>query len=76
MSRTQIKNGSKVQRAMHALSAEVRPGVNVYVTVGQVAIEAGCSKVTALKYLKILQDYGICRGEQMINKTWVWVWGK
>lgn len=75
MSRTQVRNGAEVQRAFHQLSAGREDGVNRFVTVGQVAIEAGCSRPTALKYLKILQQYGIGRGEQLYNRQWLWVWG-
>jgi len=76
MSRTMIRNGAEVQRAIHNKSVDPQAGVTRFVTVGEVAIEAGCSRPTALKYLKILQDYGICRGEQLINGQWLWVWGK
>lgn len=75
MSRTQIKNGSEVQRALHTVSVDKLSGVSRFVTVGQVAIEANCSRPTALKYLKMLQEYKICRGEQLENSHWVWVWG-
>jgi len=76
MSRTQIKNGSQVQRAIHHLSVEKATRGHRFVTVGEVALEAGCSRPTALKYLKVLMEYGICRGEQLYNGQWFWVWGK
>lgn len=60
MSRTEIKNGSRVQRALHAISAgKGIDGANRLVTVGEVAKEAGCSRPTAKKYLELLLTFDV-----------------
>jgi len=59
MSRTQVRNGSKVEAAAKriALAGE---GVHwLYVTINQVAKEAGVSKPTAQKYMNMLVDYKV-----------------
>lgn len=72
-----VRNGAKVQRVLHELSAgKGWNDGNAFVTVGQVAQNAGCSKPSALKYLKILEQHGICRSWQLDNRMWFWAWGK
>lgn len=56
MSRTMVKNGSEVQRAIYHLSVG-QGGVNKYLTVSQVAKEARLCKATTRKYIQILREY-------------------
>ena len=75
MSRTQIKNGSNVQRALHAVSAgKGFDGSNRLVTVGEVAKEAGCSRPTAKKYLIMLLGYGVAGWYPDLIKYPVYFW--
>jgi len=75
MSRTMVKNGSHVQRAIHELSAgQGYLGSNRYCFVREVAENAGCSKNTAVKYLQILADYGIVELLKMDGFARLYVW--
>jgi len=76
MSRTMVKNGSEVQRAIHHLSAgQGILGSNRLCLVSEVAREAGCCKGTALKYLKILQEHGIVQSIAPIGSARLFCWG-
>lgn len=75
MSRTQIKNGSNVQRALHAVSAgKGFNGGNRLVTVGEVAREAGCSRPTAKKYLEILVSHQVAGWYPYLIRYPVYFW--
>jgi len=58
MSRTQQKNGKRVEEAADKLSLEGEGHYYLRVTVAQVAREAGVSKPTAQKYLDMLVSHG------------------
>lgn len=74
MSRTEQRNGIRVQRAVHHLSTDNVGGINHFVTVGQVAEEAECSRPTALKYLRVLEEYGMVEIMKLFNGQYLINW--
>lgn len=64
MSRTQVKNGSKVEEAAKRVALAGEGGYWLRVTVAQVAKEAGVSKPTAQKYMNILCEYKVFKEEE------------
>ena len=60
MSKTEVRNGAIVEGALWTLAreSEFAYGGRPYITVGQVARDAGCSYPTARKYLDILHQSG------------------
>ena len=59
MSRTQVKNGSKVEEAAKRVALAGEGGYWLHVNIAQVAKEAGVSKPTAQKYMNILCEYKV-----------------
>lgn len=59
MSRTMQRNGSKVEEAAKRVALAGEGVYWLYVTVNQVAKEAGVSKPTAQKYMNLLCQYGV-----------------
>lgn len=75
MTKTMVRNGSQVQRALHAVSAgKGFGGANRLVTVGEVAKEAGCSRPTAKKYLDILVGYQVAGWYPELIRYPVYFW--
>ena len=59
MSRTQVKNGSRVEVAAKRLALAGEGAYWLHVNIAQVAKEAGVSKPTAQKYMNILCEYKV-----------------
>lgn len=64
MTKTQIKNGKRIERAVSYVARQGRGVWYGYVTVKQVADEAKMSKPTARKYINMLVESGLLKSTE------------
>lgn len=72
MSRTQVKNGSRVWDALCNLTIVSGGGGINFASTTAVAKKAGVSKPTALKYLEMAREMGRARKEKITNNLVLW----
>jgi len=73
MSKTNVKNGSKVWDAFMFLVPDDRIRHVPFASTAAIASRAGVSKPTVRKYMTMAQEAGHCRKEQIYGRMELWI---